>query len=61
MNEIKIGDVTVTRVEEMHGPIMPTGAFFPDMPAEAWQEHRELSSTSARSSRGSTGNPLPAS
>src|ERR1044071_6949511 len=37
MNEIKIGDVTVTRVEEMHGPIMPTGAFFPTLPAEAWE------------------------
>ncbi len=23
MNELKIGDVTVTRIEEMHGPIMP--------------------------------------
>jgi glyoxylase-like metal-dependent hydrolase (beta-lactamase superfamily II) len=40
MNEIKLGDVTVTRVEETHGPIMPSGAFFPTMPAEAWQEHR---------------------
>ena len=39
MNEIELGDVTVTRVEEMHGPIMPTGAFFPTMPAEAWQRH----------------------
>jgi glyoxylase-like metal-dependent hydrolase (beta-lactamase superfamily II) len=40
MNEIKLGDVTVSRVEEMHGPIMPTGAFFPSMPAEAWERHR---------------------
>jgi glyoxylase-like metal-dependent hydrolase (beta-lactamase superfamily II) len=42
MNEIKLGDVTVTRIEEMHGPIMPAGAFFPDMPAEAWPEQRDL-------------------
>ncbi len=42
MNEIKLGDVTVTRVEEMHGPIMPAGAFFPDLPEQAWQEHRDL-------------------
>ncbi|MBT2231895.1 MBL fold metallo-hydrolase [Nonomuraea sp. NEAU-A123] len=42
MHEIKLGDVTVTRVEETHGPIMPTGAFFPTMPDEAWQEHRDL-------------------
>jgi glyoxylase-like metal-dependent hydrolase (beta-lactamase superfamily II) len=41
MNEIKLGDVTVTRIEEMHGPIMPPEAFFPDMPAEAWQQHRD--------------------
>ncbi|GIE76312.1 MBL fold metallo-hydrolase [Actinoplanes philippinensis] len=41
MNEIALGDVTVIRVEETHGPIMPAGAFFPTMPAEAWQEHRE--------------------
>lgn len=42
MHEIKLGDVTITRIEETHGPIMPTGAFFPTMPDEAWQEHREL-------------------
>src|SRR4051812_39442238 len=24
----------------MHGPIMPTGDFFPDLPADAWREHR---------------------
>ena len=28
MPEIKFGDVTVTRVEETHGPVMPAGAFF---------------------------------
>jgi glyoxylase-like metal-dependent hydrolase (beta-lactamase superfamily II) len=42
MNEIKLGDVTVTRVEETHGPIMPAGVFFPDMPEQAWREHRDL-------------------
>jgi glyoxylase-like metal-dependent hydrolase (beta-lactamase superfamily II) len=42
MNEIKLGDVTVTRIEEMHGPILPAGAFFPGMPPEAWQEQRDL-------------------
>lgn len=41
MNEIKLGDVVVTRVEETHGPIMPTGAFFPDLPASAWAAHRD--------------------
>ncbi|MEU0880488.1 MBL fold metallo-hydrolase [Lentzea sp. NPDC005914] len=39
MNEIKLGDVTITRVEETHGPIMPAAQFFPDLPAPAWQEH----------------------
>jgi glyoxylase-like metal-dependent hydrolase (beta-lactamase superfamily II) len=41
MNELKIGDVTVTRIEEMHGPIMPPDQFFPEMPEEAWRENRE--------------------
>ncbi|WP_410667544.1 MBL fold metallo-hydrolase [Amycolatopsis sp. cmx-4-68] len=40
MNEIKLGDVTVTRVEEQHGPVMPARDFFPDLPERAWQEHR---------------------
>jgi glyoxylase-like metal-dependent hydrolase (beta-lactamase superfamily II) len=39
MNEIKLGDVTVTRIEEMHGPIMPPDAFFPSMPEQAWRRH----------------------
>ncbi|WP_436533281.1 MBL fold metallo-hydrolase [Actinoplanes sp. HUAS TT8] len=39
MYEIKLGDVSVSRVEEMHGPVMPTGAFFPTLPGEAWQRH----------------------
>ncbi|MFG1923113.1 MBL fold metallo-hydrolase [Cryptosporangium sp. NPDC048952] len=38
MSEIKLGDVTVARVEEMHGPIMPAATFFPSIPAEAWHE-----------------------
>jgi glyoxylase-like metal-dependent hydrolase (beta-lactamase superfamily II) len=42
MNELKLGDVTVTRIEEMHGPILPPDQFFPEMPEEAWREHREM-------------------
>ena len=42
MYEIKLGDVTVTRVEETHGPIMPTGAFFPTIPDDAWSAHHDL-------------------
>jgi glyoxylase-like metal-dependent hydrolase (beta-lactamase superfamily II) len=42
MHEIKLGDVTVTRVEEMHGPIMAPSAFFPELPADAWRQHRDL-------------------
>lgn len=41
MNETKVGDVTVTRIVETHGPIMPTGAFFPTMPQEAWDQHQD--------------------
>lgn len=41
MNTITLGDVTVTRIEEMHGPIMPAADFFPDMPERAWQENRD--------------------
>ncbi|MEU9834799.1 hypothetical protein AB0D67_24985 [Streptosporangium sp. NPDC048047] len=36
MHEIKLGDVTVTRVEETHGPITPTRDFFPDLPVREW-------------------------
>jgi hypothetical protein len=32
MNELTLGDVTVTRIEEMHGPIMPPDQFFPELP-----------------------------
>ncbi|QMU76761.1 MBL fold metallo-hydrolase [Streptacidiphilus sp. PB12-B1b] len=41
MNELTLGDVTVTRIEEMHGPIMPADQFFPDLPEQAWKEHRQ--------------------
>ncbi|MEU1185653.1 hypothetical protein ABZ464_50205 [Streptomyces sp. NPDC005820] len=41
-NEITLGAVTVTRVEEMHGPIMPADQFFPDLPEQAWKEHRAM-------------------
>jgi glyoxylase-like metal-dependent hydrolase (beta-lactamase superfamily II) len=41
-HEIKLGDVTVSRVEEMHGPIMPAGQFFPEMPAQFWQDYRDM-------------------
>lgn len=42
MTDLKLGDVTVTRIEEMHGPIMPAGVFFPSMPAEAWGANADL-------------------
>ena len=42
MHEIKLGDVTVTRIEEMHGPLMPPAAFFPDLPEAAWHQQRDL-------------------
>lgn len=41
IHEIVMGEVTVARVEEMHGPIMPTDQFFPDMPGQAWRDHRD--------------------
>ncbi|MGW4759856.1 hypothetical protein [Streptomyces chartreusis] len=41
IHEITLGDVTVTRIEEMHGPIMPTDQFFPDLPEQAWKDHRD--------------------
>ena len=40
--QIILGDVTVSRVEEMHGPVMPADQFFPDLPERAWKDHREL-------------------
>jgi glyoxylase-like metal-dependent hydrolase (beta-lactamase superfamily II) len=42
MNEIKLGDVVVTRVEEMHGPVgMTPEQFFPGWPARDWQDNRD--------------------
>lgn len=41
MNQLILGDVTIARVEETHGPIMPTDAFFPDLPGEAWEDERD--------------------
>jgi glyoxylase-like metal-dependent hydrolase (beta-lactamase superfamily II) len=42
MNQITIGDVTITRIEEMHGPIMPPAHFFPTIPESSWDTHREM-------------------
>jgi glyoxylase-like metal-dependent hydrolase (beta-lactamase superfamily II) len=42
MNEITIGDVTVARIEEMHGPIMPPKVFFPTILETAWDAHRDM-------------------
>jgi len=40
MNEITLGDVTVARIEEMHGPVgMTPEQFFPGSPARLWQEN----------------------
>ena len=41
-HELELGEVTVTRIEEMHGPLMPADQFFPDLPEHAWQEHHEM-------------------
>ncbi|MEU6067471.1 MULTISPECIES: MBL fold metallo-hydrolase [Streptomyces] len=40
-HEITLGNVTITRIEEMHGPIMPSDQFFPDLPEQAWKDHRD--------------------
>ncbi|WP_327232589.1 MBL fold metallo-hydrolase [Streptomyces sp. NBC_01317] len=40
-NQLTLGGVTLTRVEETHGPIMPADQFFPDLPEQAWKDHRE--------------------
>jgi glyoxylase-like metal-dependent hydrolase (beta-lactamase superfamily II) len=41
MNEITLGNVTVARIEEMHGPVGMTPAqFFPGSPEETWQDNR---------------------
>ncbi|HEV2375452.1 MAG TPA: MBL fold metallo-hydrolase [Streptosporangiaceae bacterium] len=41
MNHLAFGDVTITRIEEMHGPIMPPKVFFPTIPQTSWQEQRD--------------------
>ncbi|MCY0962237.1 MBL fold metallo-hydrolase [Streptomyces sp. H27-H5] len=41
-HEITLGDVTITRIEEMHGMIMPTDQFFPDLPEQAWKDQRAV-------------------
>jgi glyoxylase-like metal-dependent hydrolase (beta-lactamase superfamily II) len=40
--QITLGDVSITRVEEMHGPTIPADQFFPSMPEQAWKEHRTM-------------------
>lgn len=43
VHEIKLGDVSVTRVEEMHGPVgMTPEQFFPGTSEQAWRENRDL-------------------
>ena len=43
MNEITLGDVTVARIEEMHGPVgMTPDQFFPGSPQDLWKEQRDL-------------------
>jgi glyoxylase-like metal-dependent hydrolase (beta-lactamase superfamily II) len=42
MNQLVFGDVTVDRVEEMHGPIMPPSVFFPSVPPETFASERDL-------------------
>ena len=41
-HEIALGDVTVTRVEEMHGPVgMTPDMFFPGTPEQPWLDQRD--------------------
>jgi glyoxylase-like metal-dependent hydrolase (beta-lactamase superfamily II) len=42
MHEVVVGEVTITRIEEMHGPIMPPKVFFPTIPESTWNEHRDM-------------------
>jgi glyoxylase-like metal-dependent hydrolase (beta-lactamase superfamily II) len=42
MNTVTIGDVLITRVEEMRGPIMPPKVFFPTIAEAAWEENRDM-------------------
>jgi glyoxylase-like metal-dependent hydrolase (beta-lactamase superfamily II) len=40
-DEITLGNISITRIENMHGPLLPTDQFFPDMPQEAWDRYRD--------------------
>lgn len=43
MSNITLGDVEMTRVEEMHGPVgMTPDVFFPASPKHQWDEHRAV-------------------
>ena len=43
MSDMTLGDVEVTRVEEMHGPIgMTPEVFFPGSPKQDWDAHRSV-------------------
>ncbi|MBU3064603.1 MBL fold metallo-hydrolase [Nocardia sp. NEAU-G5] len=42
MEQITLGDVTVTRIKEFYGSVeMTPGQFFPDSPDGSWDEHRD--------------------
>ncbi|MBW0102716.1 MBL fold metallo-hydrolase, partial [Pseudonocardia sp. KRD-291] len=42
MDEITLGDVTVTRIKEYYGSVgMDPATFFPGSRDEAWAEHRD--------------------
>jgi glyoxylase-like metal-dependent hydrolase (beta-lactamase superfamily II) len=43
VNEITLGDVTVARIEEMHGPLgMTAEQFFPGSPDDLWKQHHDV-------------------
>jgi len=42
MDQITLGDVVITRVEETHGPIMAPGDFFPGSPNAVWEANKEM-------------------
>ncbi|MEU9609016.1 MBL fold metallo-hydrolase [Streptomyces sp. NPDC048057] len=42
MQEVVLGDVSITRIVEYYGPVgIAPAAFFPEAPEGAWQEHGE--------------------
>ena len=42
MDQITLGDVTVTRIKEYYGSVeIAPATFFPDSPDGAWQQHRD--------------------